>query len=225
MSDKFCFYHGTHIENLPFILKDGIIKRSSDVKDKYKIRKDWGGAMYIYGGIYFCDIDVLMDDFMTFNCYFVINKHLIKQQTMIFNTTWVGSPIQDKETSNKNLKKIKKKLKKDFDKFYHFSIYLDPDDSDSVLKLKLEIIYTYIKKKINSGSIYISTHEVLIPKHIKINNNITNIIVNELVVSSAVHEKALKISNRFTKKYKIVVYDASFLKDKINHLFNNQCMD
>jgi hypothetical protein len=81
MSDKFCFYHGTHYENLPFILKNKVIKMSSEVENKHDVRKDWGGSEYIYGGIYFYDIDVTLQSFLTFDCYVVLNKHIMKNQT------------------------------------------------------------------------------------------------------------------------------------------------
>ena len=226
MSDKFCFYHGTHIENLPFILKDEVIKRSIDVKDKHQVRKEWGGDKYIYGGIYFCDIDVMRKDLRLFGCYFILDRSIMNDNTMIFNSMWAGKPILKENQSNDHLHLIHKKILNDFSNFDfpdHFSIYLNPNDSNDIFTLKINIIYDYLKKQ--TDDTYILSHEILILNKIKLNNVDAIMLTNMYKPLSKINKMALKISNKIIKKYKMILHDITSEKNIVNGYFSNQCLD
>ncbi len=90
---KFKFIHGTQFENLPFLLRDKVIHKSSDIKNMDHVVKDFGGLQYIYGNIIFEDIDVNISSF-TQSYFVIIDDNIIKSQKIIFNSKWTGFPLE-----------------------------------------------------------------------------------------------------------------------------------
>ena len=225
MSDRFCFYHGTHYENLPFILKNKTINTSTYAEDKHYIKKEWGGSEYIYGGIYFYNIDVTLQSFLSFCCYIVLNKYIMKNQTLIFNSTWIGHPIQDEQTSNANLDELDNKIINNYNSIMQFSIYLNPNDPKYTTDKKIKIIYNFIKKK--HRDVYSISHEILIPSTVHLKNTLCNVIFsqqNKKLIK--IKKLAIKLSKKISKKNNIDIHDISeAIRELINKYFNTQCQD
>jgi len=205
MSDKFCFYHGTHQENLPFILKDGYIDLSSNMIDKHDVRIDWGGDKYIYGNILFSSNGTKTS---AFGCGMLINDCILKDQIVIFNSHWGQTPAMAENESNNSLYKIHKQVKKTTEQLDTFSIYLYPSDTKKLRNFKLNIMKTYINNIIENQIYSFMTHEILFTKPINVNKYVESIFLVGINESwkSKIYKKAMKIINKIKNKPHIEHY-------------------
>jgi hypothetical protein len=219
MSDKFCFYHGTHYENLPFILKNKVIKMSSEVEDKHDVRKDWGGGDYIYGGIFFNNDIFKYGEMPMFDSLIIVDQKILDSQLLIFNPWWVGRPMQDEQTSNDTLhrtKKIISNMKKN--KKYsmtvdnQFSIYLNKFDSSELMQKKLHMISEYVNI---DPKFYVTEQEILFTKPIRIDKYARSIITFVDVGDDKIKRKIYRfIKKIMDKKYKQIKYfSRGFIKN------------
>ncbi len=202
----FKFIHGTQFQNLPFILKDETIYKSSDVENAKHIVKDFGGSKYVYGNIVFEDININL-----FNSghYFliVIDDKIMRDQKIIFNTQWLGFPLMDENTSNDSLDKFSELLdnneKWSHDKKYAFSIWLNPLDSKKLENKKISLIKSIILKKLQNAT-YFSTHEILFTNEINVELYVPKAIFSNFILYSKSIKTHffVKMIDKFVKKYK-----------------------
>ncbi len=204
---NFKFVHGTHLENLPFILKNKIIYKSSDVKKMEHVVKEFGGAEYVYGNIIFEDIKLNLFNAGN-SCVIIIDKKIMQDQEIIFNSSWAQLPIMNKKDSNNNIDKVEQLVNQSIkwessSPDYLFSIWLDPEDSDQVTNRKLILIKKIIKKKIVTEP-YFVTHEILFTKQISMKLYSSKVLVNNFLLSTQYEptKTFFKFINKFAKKYK-----------------------
>ena len=110
----FYFAHGTHVVNLPSILKNEELNFSSEVENSENIRKDWGGGEYTYCFSIFKEFP--MPSISIFRTNLIINPQIMFEHIIIFNSGWIGKPYMTKEKSEENINNIIKCIKKDKNK-------------------------------------------------------------------------------------------------------------
>jgi hypothetical protein len=149
----------------------------------------------------------------------------MKNQTLIFNSKWLGHPIQDEQTSNANLDNLIEEITNDYKYHMKFSIYLNPNDPKHITSKKINIIHSFIKKKHND--LYTISHEILIPNTIQLKKTLCSIIFSQQNKGLAKIKKlAVKLSKKISKKNNIDTYDITQARDEsINKYFNIQCQD
>lgn len=74
---QFCFVHGTHPKNLPFIMKDKKLKLSSDMENENDIMKEFGGRDYVYCSMIFDDIKLKLPDVEFISAIIIDQKNII----------------------------------------------------------------------------------------------------------------------------------------------------
>jgi hypothetical protein len=225
MSDKFCFYHGTHIENLPFILKDKKIDISSNIEDKHNVRIDWGGVDYVYGNILFKSSK---SEGSEVTCGIIISDDILNDQLVIFNSYWAQTPVMLENESNNKLKEIYKMVKNTRDRLDNFSIYLYPSDTQKIRKYKLKIIKTYHDNTINKNCSSFTSHEILFTKPIDVNKYVKKIYLFGIdnTWKGEIYQKAMKIINKIKNKPTIenvqFRHSKNILKKYFNKLHSSQ---
>jgi hypothetical protein len=165
---NFYFVHGSKSNNLESILESGKIKISTEVDDKYI---NFGGYEFIYCWIKYDDIHVTCRNGGFWNSFF-ISPIILLNEDVIFNSKWLGGPIQKEELTNTKVNHIINSpydSKKEF-KEYQFSVYLNKNDSNTLRLKKLKKIKKYLL--FYSSALpehlhgYSLTHEFLFPNEI-----------------------------------------------------------
>jgi hypothetical protein len=216
MSDKFCFYHGTHYENLPLILKDGYIKSGSKVPNT---------AIKSYKRYEYISCSMLFDECTCYNrpyfpCGIIINKNILNDHTVVFNSFWRGDrPCLTESESNEYLNNLNK------NKHLSYSIYLYPSDTAAKRNKKIKLIKEYIK---NHKRDCFSSHEFIFSFNINLSKYADSIFTpkysqqlqyvnNIYTVSEKEIEKEIKklIKN---SDIKLVKYDNLSCGDIFNKL-------
>ncbi len=150
---NFYFVHGTHGLNLFSILKDGLIKISTEVPDNNdEYQKSFGGNNYAHGLIVFDKIKVDREG-LGYPNGILINPEILLYENVIFNSKWLSYPIP-----NQNIKKG------------DFSLYLNKNDTKDERIKKIKIIKKTIKAKYEGKDpvTYFTTHEFLFPNGINL---------------------------------------------------------
>jgi hypothetical protein len=214
MSDNFYFFHGSSMLNLPFLLSDGTIRLSTemvDIIEKYDLDPSFGGRDYAYCGIYFPDIMIYDDKHDIFSCGILLNKSIMNDQIVIFNSGWYGGPLETFEKSEQNLRLLSKNLQYYregdyiFYTMYPFSVYLNPADPEKVTKFKMEIIYNYMKKVLPHLKGIGTTHEFLFTKSISIKNKVEMVLHASFYGNDDMSDLAKILTKKISKKKKIKI--------------------
>ena len=155
----FYFVHGTNAGNLLPLAKKEIIQSSVEVENDDSVIPGFGGGDYVYCTAVFKGIN--MPAYQIFQSNLIINPKIMFSQEIIFNSSWIGHPIQTKEKSEENinniikcLKKGKENMKNCLDKqqenyktvhMRQFTVYLIPEDPPKRRKFKLKLIKYFVE--------------------------------------------------------------------------------
>lgn len=226
----FCFTHGTHVENLPQILKKEELHFSSEVENNKYIRKDWGGGKYTYCTAIFKENP--MTTWAVFWANLIIDPKIMFEHEIIFNSTWLGRPHQTKEESEDNLNNLLECFKDldttgCIDRKVHlrqFSIYLFPNDTVERRKFKLKLIKYFVMEMVEKDDRSLpNNHEFLFTKRIDLKKYMTHV----LILDSAKRSIYKKSQNKIKSIEKIIKkrkeerkYSLTYTTPELNNTIN-----
>lgn len=161
--DNYYVYHATFAGNIESILKDGILKISSDIEEE---QLNYGSTFYgnnipshLYCTIKFDDIKNMDEEELRPWYTLIFHPKILFENDIIFNKGWQGKKVKGNECDEKN----------SID-----SIIIKKDD-DNKSKIKtIKTIKKHIDEKIKTRNYY-NSHEVIISKNINIKDYLIGI--------------------------------------------------
>jgi len=181
--DSFYFMHITRLSNLKTILKEGILKISSNVNDinfGYSLYENDKNPPYLYCQIVFDDMKVLNKDRDYSSTYsLILHPKILFDNNVIFNKQWEGYPIKKTEATKHIME----------------SININKNDNYENKIKNIEKIKHIIKKKLIENKLHEEKHEFIFTKDIKIKEYLIGILYNKH------YKDDIQLINNILKKY------------------------
>ena len=220
----FYFVHGTNVGNLLPLIKKEKIHSSTEVENDDSAISGFGGNDYVYCTAVFKGID--MPAYEIFMSNLIISPKIMLNQEVIFNSRWIGSPMQTKEQSEENINNIIKCLKEkegsikdcldkqqeNYKKIHirQFTVYLMPEDPPKRRKFKLKLIKYFIEVLSSTERhLYTNSFEFLFANNINLNRYLTHTLILKSYKNDKDISKMIKIIKKRKRKYiiKYIDYD------------------
>jgi hypothetical protein len=205
--DSFYFMHITRLSNLKSILKNGILKISSNVNNI-----NYGDSLYendkkppyLYCQIVFDDMKELNKDRDYSSIYsLLLHPKILFDNNAIFNKQWEGFPIK-KNQATKHIME---------------SININKNDNYENKIKNIKKIKNIIKEKLIENKLHEEKHEFIFTKDIKIKNYLIGILYNKH------YKEDIQIVNNILKKYGYnnipIYYDIKEIPTLCNILIDN----
>jgi len=171
--DNYYIYHTTNSQNIELILKEGILKISTNMKAE---DLNFGSTFYstriqpyLYCSIQFDDIKNMDDKYLKPHYSLILHPKILFENDTIFNKGWKGKPTKKNNCG-------------DID-----SIMINKDDKYKIKIKKLNVIKEIIKDKLLKPRDYYNTHEFLFTKNINIKDYLIGISYNTFFNETSSH--------------------------------------